>query len=445
MGGTSRPWPLWQRLFWVGFAALACWLQLGSFVEQLRPRRDHPLDFFQEWASARNYLTVLPVYLSQRESYTRHLGYEQAPADLLAYNAHPPTSVLLAVPFALLDYPDAFLAWNLLSLLALVGCLALTIRGLNVGWSWWAVFPTIAILLLSDPFRQQVLQGQLNLFLALLLTAAWWAERRGSAARAGVWLGAATALKLFPGFLVAYAAWRGRWRTALAGAGTFLLLTALTAGVLGTDCYRDYVRDVLPTLGHYRNNGNNISLIGLWGKLFNPNNPWAGENDVTPEDVRKLSNWDRLLPLYRDAALARAGGVASAAVIALTLAWVLRPWRRPPDPDSAFALTMTAMLLVSPITWPHYALLLFVPLGVHWVRLPAGSIGRCVFWAAVLSLAVNLNAVFDHTIPGGRAAGVVRPAQTLTVLSFQTYALLALFALLLRESRRSLSPPPQQG
>jgi hypothetical protein len=441
MGGVSEPWPLWQRLLWAALAALACWLQLGPFVEQLRPRRDHPLDFFQEWASARNYLTGLPVYLSQRESFTRHLGYEP-PADLLAYNAHPPTSVLLAVPFARLDYPDAFLAWNLLSLAALVGCLVLTVRGLNVRWSWWAVFPAVALLLFCDPFRQQMLQGQLNLLLALLLTAAWWAERRGGAAWAGVWLGTATALKLFPGFLVAYAAWRGRWRTAAAGAGTFLLLTALTAGVLGVDCYRDYVRDVLPTLEHYRNNGNNISLVGFWGKLFNPNNPWSGANDVTPEEARRLSNWDRLLPLYRSAPLARAGGLACAAVIALALAWVLRPWRRPPDPDLAFALTMTAMLLVSPITWPHYALLLFVPLALLWVRLPPRGVGRWVFWAAVLSLWVNLNVVFDLTIPGGRAAGVVRPAQTLTVLSFQMYAVLALFVLLLREAGKERTPQP---
>jgi hypothetical protein len=393
-------------------------------------------DFCQEWTSARNYLSGLPVYWSLYESYPRHLGYEKLPPDLLPYNTHPPTSVLLAVPLGWLDYPDAFLAWDLLSLLALAVCLALTIRGLNIRWSWWAVFPAVTLLLLCEPFRQQVLEGQLNLFLGLLLSAAWLAERRGGAVWSGVWLGVATAVKLLPGFLVAYAVWRGRWRTAAAGAVAFLLLTALTTAVLGADCYRDYVRDVLPSLQRYRNNGHNISLVAFWGKLFNPNNPWAGVQDVTAGYARELFWADRIIPLYRDPTLACLGGIVSVAAIALTLAWVLRPWRRPPGPDLTFALTTTAMVLVSPITWTHYPLLLLIPVAVLWVRLPARGIDRLVFWAAVLSLWMNLNAAIDFTVPGGRAAGVIRPAQTMTLLSFPTYALLALFVLLLRETRR---------
>jgi hypothetical protein len=443
MGGTSRPWPLWQRLLWVVLAVLVCWHESAAFLADLRPPRDHPRDFFQEWASARNYLTGLPIYLPQLESYRRHLGYDQPPPDLLPYNAHPPTLVLLALPFARLDYPDAVLVWNLLSLLALVVSVAWVVRGLRIPWSWWAVFPVVTLLMLCDPFRQQMIQGQLNLVLALLITAAWRDGRRGRDGRAGVWLGVATAVKLFPGFLLAHAAWRGRFRTAAAGTATVLLLTALTVGVLGTEAYRDYARVVLPGLQRYRNDATNLSVIGFWGKLCDPNNPWASEQDLLNEggreQARTLSSWDRILPLYRSPTLARAGGLVSAAVVVLTLAWAVRPYRRLLDPDVAFALAVTAMLLVSPIVWNHYALLLLVPFGVLWVRLPRGP-ARLVFWAALFALWVNFRRVFNLVVPGGEAVGIIRPAQTLTVMSFQTYALLALFVLLLCEARRSLSP-----
>jgi alpha-1,2-mannosyltransferase len=438
MGSASRPWSLWQRLLGVVVPALLLVIFAGPFLEDLRPERTHPVDFFQEWGSVRNYLAGQPVYLPQRETYLREIG-SAPPPYLLASNAHPPTSVLLALPLGWLDYPDAVLAWNLLGLLALAVSVFLVVRGLGLRWSWWALLPLAAFLLLCDPFRQQVFQGQLNLVLGLFLTAAWYAGRRGATAWAGVWLGLATACKLFPGFLLVYALYRRQFRTVVAGVATTLLATVLTAALLGVGCYRTYVQEVLPGLEVYRGSGGNLSVIGFWAKLFNPTNtrdfqrPASEERDT---DLTSLLPHDRILPPLRSPALARVLGLVSAAIVLLALAWAVRPGRRPFNFDLGFSLAMTAMLLVSPITWCHYFLLLLAPLAVLWTRLPAGGAARALFWASLFALWLNRNVVFENVIPGGHACGVVRPVHTVTVLSYQTYALLALFLLLLRAAAR---------
>src|ERR1700722_4158402 len=99
-------WPLW-----VGLAAIVCALQGPAFLRDLRPPLDRGLDFFQDWASARNRTEGLPVYTRHEVTATRYLGVRVAPDDpfFVPVNAHPPTSVLLAMPLARLGYSDAFL------------------------------------------------------------------------------------------------------------------------------------------------------------------------------------------------------------------------------------------------------------------------------------------------------------------------------------------------
>src|SRR5262249_38523102 len=99
-------------------AALGVCLWMGpSFVGHLRPPRTVMYDFFQEYASARNCFEGLAVYTHQDITAARYLGYrrQSATEPMLEYNAHPPTAVALVLPLAELDYPDAYLAWALLS------------------------------------------------------------------------------------------------------------------------------------------------------------------------------------------------------------------------------------------------------------------------------------------------------------------------------------------
>ena len=91
-GRAARPW------LWAGLAVLVCGLQGIDFVHSLRPPRTRGVDLFQDWASARNLLTGLPVYSSHRETIERYLGYRAAEVNIdIDVNAHPPSSILLVL------------------------------------------------------------------------------------------------------------------------------------------------------------------------------------------------------------------------------------------------------------------------------------------------------------------------------------------------------------
>jgi hypothetical protein len=191
--------------------------------------------------------------------------------------------------------------------------------------------------------------------------------------------------------------------------------------VLGAGTYRDYVRDVLPEIDWFRVSWNNSSLLGFWSRLFDP----------APERVRPTS---RTEPLWQSPALARAGACVSDAVVVALLAMAVRRARTRAEDDIAFGLTATAMVLVAPVAWEHYFLLLLVPLAVTWVHLPPSWIARAAFLAVVFALGLSPALVWTACGVGGRVA---TPLDSLGVLSFQCYALLGLFALGLAELSRS--------
>jgi len=461
--GSTVAWPARRRWFWILLTVLVCWWQVvpcamsqqsgfpfvsfryepSPFMGDLRPKRNVLWDFFQEWASARNYFSDKPIYRDQADSVKEYLGLappapsSSRPQFFLHYNAHPPTSVLMSLPLGLLDYPDAFLVWDLLSLAALGVSLALVVRQLRITWSWWTLLPVVTLLLICSPFRHQMKQGQLNLVLLLLLTGTWAAQRRGSPAWAGVWLGLATAIKIFPGFLLPYYAWRRQWRTVLVGIGTLVLVTALTAGVLGPDAYRSYAREVVPTLRHFQGSGASASVFAFWGRLFNPNNTLDARDPRTWANALPPLVWDRIVPLDRRPGLAFSAGLLSALALVGVLAWEVRLWRRGIQEDQAFGMAVTVMLLVSPLTWDHYFLLLLVPLAYLWLRLPPSGPERWLFRAVLVSVWLLLSFVVDATLPGGVKEGIAGPVHSLTTFSYQFYTLLVLFALEILEARNA--------
>jgi uncharacterized membrane protein len=381
-------------------------------------------DFFQEWASARNRLTGLPVYTSHAITLPRYLNYhpaEGAPWSSVGVNAHPPTAVLLALPLGCLSFPHAFLVWNLLSLAALLVSLGLIARGLGQRYPPWVVLPLVALLMVCYPFWHQMIHGNLNLVLLALLTATWSAARAGQRRWAGAFLGTAAAVKLFPAFLAVFFLARRDWKTLKAAAATFVALSLFTAAVLGTGTYRTYLGEVLPhTAERFGTAWFNLSLASFWAKLFDPH-----RSDPAMH----------IAPLLASRPLARAAFLTSAVAVAAVVGWVAARARSRPDTDLAFGLSLVGMLLVSPITWEHYLLLLPLPLAVLWTRLPPLEPARWIFGAAVVLLWLPPVAVMEHGMtllgaePKVKTGWSVGPVEALTALSAHTWALLVLFAL----------------
>jgi len=416
--------PAARRWLWALLAVLICVLQGRDFVSSLRPDRTEGVDFFQDWASARNVLEGLPVYTPQAASVERYLG--KPAKDLFTEkNAHPPPSVLLALPFTVLDYPDATLAWNLVSLVALAASLLLVIRSLGLPFSFWSLCPLVTLLLLCNPLLQQVNHGQLSLLLTLLVTGTWVAERSGRPKLAGALLGTAMAIKLFPGFLFLYFVLRRQWQVVVAGATTFVAITVLTLVVLGClsptgfdaglQAYIGFLEEVLPHVAQYRSDWLNASLVGFWSKLYDAGTGWSANHVQTLQDNPIIATI----------------GIFLSVGLLLDL-WALVVWRARSGPkcDHAFGLSVIAMLLVAPITWDHYFLLLLVPLALTWQDLPATDLARGIFLVILACLWINPLLLWETFIANtqGAARGVATPVQIVTLLSFQCYALLGLLA-----------------
>jgi hypothetical protein len=419
-------WPKGRRWLWIVLAGLVCLTHGPQFLRYLRPARDRWTDFFQEWASARNYRCGLPIYSDHRLAIERHLGYVadgewpnlRQYASWITVNAHPPTAVLLALPLAALNYPDAVLVWNLLSLAALFVSLRLVARALSLPVSAWSVAPLLALLLLCSPVLVTLFYGQLTLVLLLLLTGTWIAHRSKRPITAGILLGLAAAIKLFPAFLLVFFVLRRQWKTVAAAMVSLLVVTALTAAVLGVDTYWTYARDVVPRVALFRSGWNNVSLPGLWTKLFDPG--------IT-----------RIEPVWESMLMAQTGTWLSCCLVVIVLGWITL--RDDQDDDRAFALTVTAMLLVSPITWDHYATLLLLPLALAWTRLTAATVARITFLTLGLVLWMKPEDLHHAFIIGGTKSVIATPWQTLCILSLHCYALLGLFALLARLPQRGRS------
>ncbi len=353
-------------------AAALLFMQGAKLAPDLLPAvaKGEVNDFYQEWASAKNYFAGWPIYEHQGESARRWLGLRYIDIRI-RHNAHPPTSVLFALPFAALGYIEATALWQALTLLMFLFAGVLFVRELKLPFPPWLWLPAAAGLALFDPFIQQMRNGQLNGVLLLLLVLIWRADRRGRGWEAGLWLGLAMGVKLFPGFLLLYFLLRKRWDAIAIAAATFLALTGFALLLFGKQAFAEYVEVVLPFVSGFRCHWYNIALNGIWSRSF------LG------------SEREAVIPLLHSPLLAGAGLWVSLAALVLATAWATRQAKTPTEFDAAFGLNLTAMLLVAPLTWNHSLVLLLPWLFCLRRQTPARIIPQCALAAIVLGLAVD--------------------------------------------------------
>jgi alpha-1,2-mannosyltransferase len=87
----------------------------------------------------------------------------------------------------------------------------------------------LALAAVSGPLQKDFENLNLNVVVLALILATARDIAANNERRAGAWLGVATAIKVFPALLIAYAVYRGRWRTAAIAA---VLAVALTLAPL---------------------------------------------------------------------------------------------------------------------------------------------------------------------------------------------------------------------
>ncbi|HEV2237630.1 MAG TPA: glycosyltransferase family 87 protein [Ktedonobacterales bacterium] len=285
---------------------------------------------------------------------------------------HPPAYLLLIGPFALLPVAWGAALWDLGALCALALALALIARELRLRMAVWLLAALLALLIFWPPLLNALLEAQVAPVLLLLFTLAWRAARRGQSGQAGAWLGIATGIRLFPGLAVLYFLVRRDWRAVGMAAVACAISELLALPLVGVAGFSAYITREAPSTGaEYLINPHNVSLWGLMGMLF------AG----SPGHPAVI------------AAAALAKPAAQALALALVGALAIRTWRRRRQAfardEATFLAYLPAMLLVSPLTWAHYFVLLLLPLIVlaarlGWLAAPphrAAPEQRLVAWA----------------------------------------------------------------
>jgi hypothetical protein len=277
---------------------------------------------------------------------------------------YPPTLALVLLPAP--SYQVAWWGWAILSLACWLGALALIVRELagdlrqRLEPIWW---PVLTMALVNfPPALFHLTCGQMQLLILMLATLAWLCLRRGRDGTAGVLLGLTIALKLYPALILLPLFIQRRWRCVVAAgsvAGSILFLGYTRVG--WNEAYV-YVTTILP----------GVSAVGSQALGF----PTIGSL------LREIAG---------DCMLVSSIEWAIRVVIAGAVAWWA--FRQNDAPDRALTLGMTTLVLVPPLVWEHFFVLLYLP----WLEMLARSPRRRLpllaviyFLIATASLAVNL-------------------------------------------------------
>ena len=235
----------------------------------------------------------------------------------------PPFAGLVLAPFALvarLSLPFAKAAYTLFN----VGCLAWSIA--LFGRAGRSHLP-LGIAAVAWPLQTNFDYLNLNAMLLVLAVAAGFDLARRRDVRAGVWLGIATALKVFPGLLIAYAAYRGRWRAAACAVGVAIALNACSLLPLGVPTALESART------------------------------WFAHSSA---DVWVLHRRNQSLPaLLSRLGVSNAGALAIDLILLVVALVALRRSTSDDDAVDQVGIVTLLAILLSPMAWDHYFLLAF--------------------------------------------------------------------------------------
>jgi alpha-1,2-mannosyltransferase len=295
------------------------------------------------------------------------------------YSFHAPSSLpffLWLLPFHwAAGYPGAFVAWGVASLLGLWAVCWLTLRVLGAPRPALAGALGALALVSLPPIRENFEEGQLNVLVMAGVVGCWAAQRAGRSALGGVLLAAAFALKPIPGLFFLYYLWRRDWRLLASAAVTLGVLSVIGVALSGIDGAWLWATVNYPDhAAVWPGYPDNASVRGFFTRIFGP------------------SEW-RPRPRYPLPYAAMAFTLASGVALAL-LAWLAarRPASLPHRPDLEVAALSLLTLLVTPIVWPHYYVVLVMP-----VALVATTLVRLLRPPATLAMATSEKA------PIGRA------------------------------------------
>jgi alpha-1,2-mannosyltransferase len=339
----------------------------------------HHQDFGAYLSAARDIVHGQPLYWA-------FLHHPFPDATLRPAYIYPPSFALLIAPLGLLSDAAAAALWIALEQAALAAAIVVVVRWLRP--TRWAVVGVLVATLTFYPLWVDVVQGQANLLVLLLVTAGIVGVLRGRPAF-GAAIGVAAALKLTPLILVVWLLLDRRFRAAGFAFVGFAVLTAAGALLRFQDSVA-YFGQVLPALASGTAFYANQSLAGVLHRTLSANpytQPWINLPSVSP--------------------------LLIAAAVSL-IGWWWWQTRGAPSRGVAF---LPLVPLLSAVTWTHH-LVIVLPLiwfslialaQREWPLLPTAALSGILLLFSIVS-----------RLPAGPAFGQTdfRTAQTMDPVIF---------------------------
>lgn len=237
--------------------------------------------------------------------------------------------------------------------------------------------PLLLLFLLNGPLINSLREGNTTHFVLLLLILAFVCLRRGADFAAGMLLGLCALVKLPFLLYAAYFALRRRWMVIAGGTGTLCAAVLLSVALSGLDnnliwfhyCIKPFLGGIIPAF--------NVQSVDSFAVRL-----------IT--GTSRLTDWSPMSPpgIY---------GLIRLFIFAIILGSALCIAKRPGGHEAIhiapkrealeFSLILTLALVLSPISWSHYYLLLLLPGGLFLgdrLKLFPDILTRRLAWSAIV-------------------------------------------------------------
>ncbi|HEY9157513.1 glycosyltransferase family 87 protein [Candidatus Binatus sp.] len=344
------------------------------------PGQWHRRDFSNYYESAWALRHGIDPYSTDLTPIGAQLGLETGG---LLHASETPAFLLCFEPLTRLRPRGAFWIWSAINFSALAIAMYLLLahrRGLSGRTAWLLA----GLILMSAPVNLNFYWGQSQLIVLALMAGAMRAMERERDGAAGLLIASSGLLRAYPLLLVGYFVVRRKWRavafaTAGIAAGVFV-----TVAVLGLTQSLSFIYGAL-WLTDYSvvNRVDNLSLGPFVSRTF-----WA----LTGTASGSSTDWIR-----------RAGiAVADIVVLGMTIRATLAKANRR-DPDwRIYSLWIATSIMLSPVGWHHYLVLLAIPFVQMVASAADGRSSPRAVWMAALSYvlsAVSLRVFNRFLIP----------------------------------------------
>lgn len=247
-------------------------------------------------------------------------------------NFHPPITTLVLLPFvaAGTSIQSMFFLWGMAWVLVYAAVIhrAMSDFGIAPHLRW----VLLGFALLWFPHLSQSMNGQFSTAILALVFLGWRYLRDGRDDLGGVALGAATAIKLFPGLLGVYLLATRRYRALAAMVAAFVAMQALAYVVVGHADYVHFYTHVMPEDSRrYASVWMNQSFTGTMVALLRPN-----------PHFQNLFDWPTLGPV-----------LVYGAALAFVVHAANRTWRSERGGEHYYWHFVALAVILCPVSWDH--------------------------------------------------------------------------------------------